>query len=242
MVVTKNKNDDMLRPHEQRNLLLGIASVITSSLRGLSWGVRTIFKAIISVMRVGFKAVAWSTRVLRGIIRWLGGALRGILRLPGRLLTFLWLGHIPEFETKQQAEAFWRIRRHYRRRRVFYAHALIFVTSLIFLTWNFWETRNTQLFQTPFQSYLLVGIVWSLLLWGHRFWLKMAEAEDADVAQVLEAGYLHSAELEKRKRERTDLILRGLSDDDLEHLRQRLSDDASGSPYLAENEFVQRRT
>lgn len=151
------------------------------------------------------------------------------LSIPRRLLHHFWVGYVPEFETRQQAEAFWRIKRHYRRRRLFYLNVICFVVIVCIVVLDLFGKIGTSA-APPVQNYILAAMVWLALLWGHQRWLGLADAEDNAIAQIIESYHQQEAETAaQRNRERIDLLVRALSDDDMEALRQRLSSDTPGN-------------
>lgn len=223
MAVTKNKNEHLVQSAPTQ-------TQADHLLTGLGQGLRAIGRGTVWVLR---RAVT--------ILKWFARLLWGFLKLPVRLLRYLWVGHVPEFDSKQQAEAFWRVKRYYRRRRLFYLHLIIFAVSAVLIT-GYYVANSSRLILPPLQNYLIGGGLWVALVWLHHRWLRMADAEDEAIAQVIEAG--RQAEFEKRKRERIDLLVQALDDDDLEQLRLRLSSDRLAQqdwPSEAEQQSMRRQ-
>src|SRR5688572_21083670 len=84
---------------------------------GLFFAVKALAYGIGWTLSNGAKA-AWY--LLQGI--WSGGT--WFLKLPYRLLRYLISGRIPNFENSRQEEIFWRIKRQYRRKRLFAFHIM----------------------------------------------------------------------------------------------------------------------
>jgi hypothetical protein len=172
---------------------------------GIWKGIRGIASGAWWLLKNGAKAI-WV--LLQRI--WYGSG--WLLKLPYRLLRYLISGRVPQFENLRQEEIFWRIKRQYRRKRLFAFHMMAFIMGILFsigLTinqyfhiqelmrrtdgYNYWAMFN----QTVASIAIGLGI-WTVLLIFHFAFNRMGNEEDVALGKALEPEYARSDYQEER--------------------------------------------
>lgn len=137
------------------------------------------------------------------LVKSAGKSIGWLVKQPLRFLGYLINGRIPEFETIRQEEIFWRIKRHYRRKRLFllngfaYGSGIIFSILMIIVRYQDWQNATlpswktyttTALNNTILSAGLFMGI-WTLVLVFHFVFNRMGDAEDTALGEALEKEY-----------------------------------------------------
>src|SRR5690606_22456337 len=99
----------------------------------------------------------------------------------------------------RQEEIFWRIKRQYRRKRVFILHSLIYAiawlwsTFVIATAYHNWQQANLPSYQTMYrrifdntlyEAGIIMGI-WTVVLIFHFVFNRMGDAEDKALGEAL---------------------------------------------------------
>lgn len=187
----KHKNE-----HYRPNIFL---SIITGLGKGLLIVAVAIGKGIWNFVSLIATGAWW-------LIKSAGKSIAWVFKQPFRFLGYLINGRIPEFETVRQEEIFWRIKRHYRRKRLFLLNILAYGSGIIFFiliiialyqnvqraTSVFWEQHAIDnLNNTILSAGLFMGI-WTLVLIFHFVFNRMGDAEDTALGEALEKEYARS--------------------------------------------------
>lgn len=128
-----------------------------------------------------------------------------LIQMPYRLLHYFLSGHVPEFENARQEERFWRIKRQYRRKRLFLLNLLAYISVIVVsialvihdylyisrLSKN--PTLTIDRLWVNFNELLLsVGagvLIWTLILFVHFFFNRMSNDEDHAIGEAFEHDY-----------------------------------------------------
>jgi hypothetical protein len=127
----------------------------------------------------------------------------GILKLPFRLLYYVFNGRIPKFENIRQEEAFWRVKRRYRRKFFLNLHSTIFALTVLFailaaaIRWfevgYATATMTENLLWTYFRNDLIAGVLalaaWFILVSVHAVIVRTAQSEDDELEGVMAQEY-----------------------------------------------------
>jgi hypothetical protein len=138
-------------------------------------------------------------------------------------LRYLLSGRVPQFENSRQEEIFWRVKRQYRRKRLFAFHAMLyaiaFVTSVGI---NINEYIRILAYISPvngypweyfYQTLLAFGSglgIWALILVFHFMVNRMGNEEDVALGKALEPEYARS----EYQAERYERLREPIIDDD----------------------------
>ena len=121
----KRKNNSP-RPNIFGLIFSLLGTVIGGIFSLIGWIAKQIAKVITLILQQ-IKAVAvfffkhgWQ------VIKWL-------VSQPYRLLRYIISGRIPEFDTARQEEIFWRVKRHYRRKRLFALNSFLYIVVVAFV-------------------------------------------------------------------------------------------------------------
>jgi hypothetical protein len=136
------------------------------------------------------------------LLRGIGSLIVGILKLPLRLLYYLFNGRVPKFENIRQEEAFWRVKRRYRRRRILTLHSTIFLVACLLAIISAVVRTNSFYHSSPnlvedlnyfYRTDLLAGVivfgVWLFSLSIHAVIVSSAQNEDNELERVMEREY-----------------------------------------------------
>ncbi len=192
----KRKHGDA-RPNLFLLLLSFIWKAISAAGKGIGW--------FFSLVAVG----AW------WLLKQAGASIGWMLKQPYRLLRYIISGRIPDFENARQEEIFWRIKRQYRRKRLFLINSLLYAgASVLFLItlgdsyfrWQSAIQRGDQYasyLATNFYNILIPGGfivgIWTLVLIFHFVFNRMGDSEDKALGEALENEYARSEARENRK-------------------------------------------
>lgn len=137
---------------------------------------------------------------------------------PFKLLRWLFIEPMPEFENPRQAQAYKLVRRYYRRRRWLMTHAFIYSGLLavgmlqIFSLLRIQAETGLNMFY-PISSAAAFIAFFTMLLLFHFVRARTSNAEDEALANVLERDYGQSARSQSR---REDFDYRGRLEDGYE--------------------------
>jgi hypothetical protein len=127
----------------------------------------------------------------------------GILKLPFRLLYYVFNGRIPKFENTREEEAFWRVKRRYRRKFFLNLHSTIFALTVLFailaaaIRWfevgYATATMTENLLWTYFRNDLIANVLalaaWFILVSVHAVIVRTAQSEDDELEGVMAREY-----------------------------------------------------
>ncbi|MEL6524557.1 MAG: hypothetical protein AAFQ07_02505 [Chloroflexota bacterium] len=176
------------------NIFGVIFKLIGSLFGGLGWLLGQVANGIGWAIRNVFSGIWWLIQNSVGGIVW-------VLTTPYRMLRYLLNGHIPHFETEREKAIFWRVKRRFRRKRLFMLHSTLFGIFTIFASMNI--INQTILMLTEGAQYpwswgnyvnnttVLIAFVlgWTFALWMHNRFNSMGNTEDQAVNDALEAEY-----------------------------------------------------
>lgn len=215
----KRKNDE--RMPLALDLLRWLGRTIQTVLMGMSRGTLALYP-------IAKWSIKGTWRFLRSGVRTIWMGFTWPVRMVWRGIRYLFLGYVPDhFESPEQEAAFWRVKRYFRRRRFFYTHFGLYLMAMVGI-WGSTIGSSINGYYIDFAPLFAVTGIWSMMIFFHFLRIRMADAEDRAISEILEGGYQQSQQreaIEKRKRQRLDSVLRDLSDDDLIALRHRLSED-----------------
>jgi hypothetical protein len=137
------------------------------------------------------------------LVRGIGSLIVGILKLPLRFLYYLFNGRVPKFENTRQEEAFWRVKRRYRRKFFLNLHSTIFALTVLFailaaaIRWfevGYATASMTEdLLWFYFRNDLIAGVLalaaWFILVSVHAVIVRTAQNEDDELEQVMAREY-----------------------------------------------------
>lgn len=98
----------------------------------------------------------------------------------GRLLGFI-ANPIPAGLSPQEAEAYQRINRQYRRQKRWYLHIISFLISMATL----WITEFSNVYYPRVGMVVAFTVIWLIVLSGHRLWMHLGESEDREIGDAL---------------------------------------------------------
>ncbi|MEO1287241.1 MAG: hypothetical protein AAFV93_05695 [Chloroflexota bacterium] len=133
-----------------------------------------------------------------------------LIKSPYYLLHYLLNGRVPEFETQREAEIFWRVKRRYRRKRLFLMHMLLHLMGLfisfyiVFASYLNWQEALSsgatfsssylrgleQIYESNFATALIVMVVWTIVLIAHSAFNRIGNAEDKTVSEAFDTEYM----------------------------------------------------
>jgi hypothetical protein len=127
----------------------------------------------------------------------------GILKLPFRLLYYVFNGRVPKFENTREEEAFWRVKRRYRRKFFLNLHSTIFALTVLFailaaaIRWfevGYATASMTEnLLWFYFRNDLIAGVLalaaWFILVSVHAVIVRTAQNEDDELEGVMAREY-----------------------------------------------------
>ncbi|MEM9955788.1 MAG: hypothetical protein AAF846_29585 [Chloroflexota bacterium] len=195
MQKVKRKNSQP-RPNPFSAIGRFIWMLTTGITQGLWWLVTQVFNGITYAIKHTAKFVwAGVQHGARGLW-WLA-------KRPYYLLHYLLNGHVPEFETKREREVFWRIKRHYRRRKllfinVFFFGVWLFIASNILLGgYNAWQRELARVelgyaetyerfFYNDLRTLTIITGIYIIILIAHMIFNKMSNTEDEVIGQALD--------------------------------------------------------
>ena len=138
--------------------------------------------------------LSWSWRQTGNLLSWSWRVIYTILRntvfvpfiFVGRLLGFV-ANPVPKGLSAEEAEAYQRINRQFRRQKRWYLHVLAFFISVATL----WIP---ELFFHPYYPpyyphlgmYATFTIIWLIALGGHRLWMNLGDSEDREIGNALD--------------------------------------------------------
>lgn len=171
-----------------------------------------VFGLIGTILSSFMKAIVWIAKQIGHILAFIfknGWQIAGwLLSQPYRLLRYIISGRIPNFDNARQEEIFWRIKRQYRRKRLFALNTLAYVigigVALLSIGISYYDLqRAIQLnetylgwYQSNFYNALIssgfiIGI-WTLILGFHYVFNSMGDAEDKAMGEALADEYARS--------------------------------------------------
>ncbi|GAB5492330.1 MAG: hypothetical protein Phog2KO_25450 [Phototrophicaceae bacterium] len=166
----------------------GIFSLIGWIAKQIAKVINLILKQIKAIAVFFFKH-GWQ------VIKWL-------VSQPYHLLRYIISGRIPEFDTARQEEIFWRIKRQYRRKRLFALNSFLYAGGLIISAFavgtNYYYATQSidswawQNFYNSAGSALFFMGIWTLILGFHYVFNRMGDAEDSAMGEALAEEYARS--------------------------------------------------
>jgi hypothetical protein len=162
-----------------------------------------LLRAAWALLRVTFGGAWW---MLSNGAKSLWSGSVWLVKLPYHLLRYLISGRVPRFENSRQEEIFWRIKRQYRRKRLFAFHTMAYIAGILFSIglitnqyfyvlelmrrsdgWNYWTMYNQML------NSVGIGLgIWTLFLVFHFIFNRMGNEEDVAIGAALEHEYARS--------------------------------------------------
>lgn len=175
------------------NIFGAIFGLISSFFGGIWWAIKQVTLGIWWAIGTVANGVWWLVRNGASIAWW-------VVTRPYYVLHYLLNGPVPEFETAREKTIFWRVKRRYRRKRIFILHSLFYsiaavmsvgytiTNGLNFLLYNMsaWEW---DWYVSNVTGILVVGSVWTVILGFHRYFNSMHNEEDEAVGQALAEEY-----------------------------------------------------
>lgn len=191
MEKAKRKNSEF-RPNIFALIFGVLGTILGSFAKGINWIAKQIGKGLLFVIKQLGHVIAFVFKHSWQIARW-------ILVQPYRLLRYIISGRVPEFENARQEEIFWRIKRQYRRKRLFALNSFLYLGSWIIAVIisgvNYYDaTRLTepwawQYFYNRAGSVLFYMGIWTLILGFHYAFNRMGDAEDKALGEALAEEY-----------------------------------------------------
>ncbi len=173
---------------------------LTALARAGRAGLRGLWRVLAQCARWTWRGTRWTLRGSTRALIFTGGLLWTTtvwtLRLPWRMLRGLWRwwnGPHPYFESERERDIYYRIRRHFRRRRRHRLHVFAYVLVNISL-WAQFASRpyplmfypERALWSQPVWGHIVFTAAWSVILLFHYLHLRSAEAEDQAIEEALE--------------------------------------------------------
>ncbi len=197
MEKAKRKNSEF-RPNIFALIFGVLGTILGSFAKGINWIAKQIGKGLLFVIKQLGHVIAFVFKNGWQIARW-------ILVQPYRLLRYIISGRVPEFENARQEEIFWRIKRQYRRKRLFALNTLAYVSgigiALLSIGSSYYELQQaiannvaylgwyqSSFYNTLFGSGVVMGI-WTLILGFHYFFNRMGDSEDKALGEALAEEY-----------------------------------------------------
>lgn len=187
----KRKNDES-RPNIFALIFGFIGTLLAGFAKGVVWIAQKIGKAILFTFKHGWQMAGW------------------LLAQPYRLLRYIISGRIPEFDNARQEEIFWRVKRKFRRKRLFALNTFLYsggwIISAFVIGVNYLDaTRLTepwawQYFYNRSSSALFVMGIWTLILGFHYVFNRMGNAEDTAMGEALADEYARSEREEEHSK------------------------------------------
>jgi hypothetical protein len=137
------------------------------------------------------------------LLRGIWSLIVSVLKLPFRFLYYLFNGRVPKFENTREEEAFWRVKRRYRRKFFLNLHSTIFALTVLFailaaaIRWfevgYATATMTENLLWSYFRNDLIAGILalaaWFILVSVHAVLIRTAQSEDDELERVMTREY-----------------------------------------------------
>jgi hypothetical protein len=181
----KRKNDEAHTPLWQSAWKYGVVLPV----KGM-WRYGVVLPA-----QGAWSATKWVFRSSWRVTKWASGqAWRGVVwtaKAPFNFLGWLFGTNIPEYLSEREKAAYRRIKRYYRRRNRFIAHSFMYGVGWVVVLAQFFSLLRRgaetgwDMLPAIGSTFAFIG-VWTLLMAFHYVRIRMGEAEDAALAQVLE--------------------------------------------------------
>lgn len=213
----KRKNE-FARPNIFASIFSVLWIIVSSIGKGIGYAIQQIATGIWWLVKNAAEGAWWAiTMIASGAWYVRGQAWQlflWIIKQPYRLLRYIISGRIPDFENARQEEIFWRIKRQYRRKRLFLINSLLYgfvlFVSLVTIGMRYREWQLAELSGETYVTWLqasfyntLAGAgfmmgIWTLVLIGHFVFNRMGDAEDQALGAALEPEYARSEAIEER--------------------------------------------
>lgn len=148
----------------------GIAQSLRWSWYGTRWGLRGAGYGLAFSAGIMWELLVWTLRLplnmTRGLWRW-------------------WNGPEPYFESERERDIYYRIRRHFRRRRRFSLHIIAYL-AINSAFWLQWYNMRSASYPPSALNYAALTIVTSFFLLFHYIHLRSAETEERAIEEALE--------------------------------------------------------
>lgn len=166
-----------------------------NSALGTWWLTKNLASGSWQATRAAF-SYGWLATQATAFYAWQGTV--WMVTAPFRLLRWLFIEPLPEFDNPRQAQAYKLVRRYYRRRRWLMTHAFIYAGIMsVGLIQFFWLLRRQveigQSLSSALGSTFAFMMFFTVLMAFHFMRVRMGNAEDEALADVLDRDYGRSA-------------------------------------------------
>ncbi|MGB7337356.1 MAG: hypothetical protein WBC91_00575 [Phototrophicaceae bacterium] len=186
------------RPNPLMLILSFFWTLIKAIFSGIGWASQHVINGIRWAIQSGASGAWYGVQQAGQVLWWFA-------KQPYRLLRYILNGRIPQFETVREEEIFWRIKRRFRRQRIFLLNALGFGASLVvgasvaiigYQNWQSAIARSDEFirfYRSGFYNDLFavasITGVWMVILIGHFIFNKMGNSEDNAMKEAFDEEY-----------------------------------------------------
>ncbi len=195
---------DSAKPKRKREDVPSIGDYLLSAVAGLGRAgfasARLMWRGVVQSLRWSWYGTRWGLRGAGYSLAFSAGILWEFvvwtLRLPLRMMRGLWRwwsGPEPYFESARERDIYYRIRRHFRRRRRFTLHIIAYL-AINSAFWLQWYNMSSSPYPPRALNYAALTVVTSFFLLFHYLHLRSAEAEEQAIEEALERERFYASQ------------------------------------------------